>query len=201
MIRFKNRVWEDYFIDTLTAVITDRNGNVEPIKIKNGRSSWRGCNVYQIQMHTAFGYIDYLVIHHIDFNKANDALSNLQYLTKEHHSRIHSGGNNNPFAGRHWDDDEKDMLSEAHLGNVWWSKEGEKPIQAKECPGDGWVRGRNTLKGKEPWNKGKPQTEETKKLLSEKIKGMKKWNNGIKNMYAKECPGSEWKPGFISKKH
>ena len=37
MIRFKNKILKDYFIDPSTAIITDRDGNIQEIHISAGR--------------------------------------------------------------------------------------------------------------------------------------------------------------------
>jgi len=63
-------------------------------------------------------------IHHIDFDKDNNDLSNLQMLTHEEHSRLHgdseitnlkrsisSSGENNGFYGKHHSEEVKQMMS------------------------------------------------------------------------------------------
>lgn len=51
-------------------------------------------------------------------------------------------------------------------------------------------------------NKGKHWTEETKFKIADAIRGKKKWHNveTQTNMYAFECPGDGWLPGFLPKK-
>ena len=44
-------------------------------------------------------------------------------------------------------------------------------------------------------NSGKILTDEHKKLLSQKIKGRRWWNNGVKNKHCFECPGEGWVVG------
>ena len=48
-------------------------------------------------------------------------------------------------------------------------------------------------KGKKPWNTGKTLSDELKKMISERTKeamrSMKYWNNGVKCVCSKECPG------------
>ena len=77
----------------------------------------------------------------------------------------------------------------------WWTN-GEKVTRAKECPGEGWMPGRN---GFSP-TKGKKLSQEQKDKISKTITGKKKWNNGIKNVYAVECPGPGYISGFIPRK-
>ena len=52
MIRFRNQRFEDYFIDPVTAVITDKNGIVQPIKMYRGYPFFKKMAVHRIQMHT-----------------------------------------------------------------------------------------------------------------------------------------------------
>ena len=78
----------------------------------------------------------------------------------------------------------------------WWTN-GTICVRSKECPGEGWVHGRN---GYAP-NKGIPMSVEQKKKLSTSIKGKKKWNNGTINMYSEQCPGDGWVKGFLPKQH
>ena len=55
-------------------------------------------------------------------------------------------------------------------------------------------------KGQSPANKGVPCSEEAKQKIRDKIKGKHMWNNGFDNMYSVECPGPEWKKGFLPRK-
>ena len=67
-------------------------------------------------------------------------------------------GENNPFFGKHFSEDHRrklsealkgkhrsdetrQKLSEAHRGKHWWN-DGVSCKHAKECPGEGWKRGR-----------------------------------------------------------
>ena len=47
----------------------------------------------------------------------------------------------------------------------------------------------------------KPKTAEAHKKMSEVKKGSYFFNNGVKSIRAKECPGPEWKRGRIKKKN
>ena len=116
MIRCKDIILENYFIDPVTAVITNSNGEVQKTKIKNGYACFKKHLVHQLQVHTNLGYKKDYVIHHIDENKMNNSLSNLVYLTPSEHNRIHKKGNKNMF-GKHLSEDAKRKMSEANKGN------------------------------------------------------------------------------------
>lgn len=54
-----------------------------------------------------------------------------------------------------------------------------------------------TRKGKQPWNAGQNLSEEHKQHDNEAMIGMLWWNNGVKCVRARECPGTEWKRGRL----
>lgn len=87
MIRFRDTIYEDYFIDEQTGVITDRNGNVVNTYV-SGKGYVR-CKghwyVHQVQVHTKYGYKQGWDVHHLDEDKTNNALSNLVYLPHSEH--------------------------------------------------------------------------------------------------------------------
>lgn len=66
MIRYKDQFFEDYFIDPLTAVITDKNGVVQEIHLHGERPVFKGMGVHCIMGHTYLGYFKDCCIHHID---------------------------------------------------------------------------------------------------------------------------------------
>lgn len=157
MIRFKDLVLEDYFIDEHTAVITDKFGNVVRQGIHNGYYSVciNACEmkVHCIQAHTKWGYKGHKWhVHHKDGNPLNNDIKNLKYITnrkhmsithkekviaeniKEHQSEIMSG-ENNPMYGK----------PSANRGKFWWHKIGMKPVLSYDKPGDGWELGRSIL--------------------------------------------------------
>ena len=107
MIRFRDKILEDYFIDPKTAVITNSKGEVQKIKIKDGRPYFKRHWLHQWQVHTHIGYKEGFDIHHIDENKMNNSLSNLVYLTHSEHSKIHNK------IGKKLSDETKRKLSEA----------------------------------------------------------------------------------------
>jgi group I intron endonuclease len=64
----------------------------------------------------------------------------------------------------------------------------------------------NPAFGKDPWNKGLPPEENPltgrtwsgdREAARSLQTGMKGWNNGVKNTYAKECPGEGWVLGWL----
>ena len=93
MIRYKDKVFEDLFIDPETAGVTDKDGKVRHIYLHRGRREIfldkHKVALYVIMMHTYKGYKEGLIIHHIDGNKLNDSLRNLQYLTQAEHAKLH----------------------------------------------------------------------------------------------------------------
>jgi len=93
LIKFKDRIFEQYFIDPETAVITDKDGVEQPVKLYRSRPYFKGIGVHQIMAHTFFGWKPELVIHHRDENPLNNALANLMYLTRAEHCCIHMKGN------------------------------------------------------------------------------------------------------------
>lgn len=136
-------------------------------------------------------------------------------------------GENNPMYGTHLSEEEKKYLSELRkqwrwseevkqkisksrmgfkpnsesvskmaltkIGNTYnkgrhWYNNGTKQIMAYECP-EGYVSGK--LYG---------NSEERNKKASNSIRGLLYWNNGVVNKRSRECPGPEWKRGFIKKK-
>ena len=90
MIRYKDIILEDYLIDPETAVITNSKGEIQETKInKRGRPCFHSMAIHRIQVHTHLGYKLGMDIHHLDENKLNNSLSNLIYLTKSEHAKIH----------------------------------------------------------------------------------------------------------------
>jgi len=55
-------------------------------------------------------------------------------------------GELSPNFGRKITDEHRRNLSESHKGNFWWSNGVDDPVQSRECPGDGWFRGRKKPK-------------------------------------------------------
>ena len=111
MIRYKDIILEDYFIDPVTAVITNSKGEIQKIKNgKDGRSYFKSHKLHEWQVHTHLGYKKGFDIHHIDKNKMNNSLENLVYLTRSEHTKIHSNG-------KILSEETKRKMSEAMKGN------------------------------------------------------------------------------------
>ena len=90
MIRYKDTILENYSIDPVTAVITNSKGEIQETKINEcGRPVFKYMEIHRIQVHTYLGYKKGFDIHHLDENKLNNSLSNLVYLTKSEHAKIH----------------------------------------------------------------------------------------------------------------
>jgi hypothetical protein len=87
--------------------------------------------------------------------------------------------------------------------SFWWN-DGKGNKFCKECPGEGWIRGRGTY-----WNNNEKETisvispgPEWKKgrlpgILNGKFDGVLYWNNGTENTKSKMCPGPKWKRGRL----
>ena len=97
----------------------------------------------------------------------------------------------------------KQKMSDHHKKSKWWNN-GANTKFCEECPGIEWKRGRPGI------NVGRKYSEETKEKIRIKAIGRKSkmsketiekkkeciwWNDGTKNKFSKECPGSEWVKG------
>lgn len=156
MIRYKNKEFEDYNIDPVTAVITDQNGVVQKTYMIRGRLVFKKMHVHCIMANTYLGYKPKMDIHHLDENPLNNSLSNLVYLTRREHRRLHMTGKphseeakakisdamkGNPKVGHLQSDETKAKISTAQNGMIIWNN-GEINRRSKECPGEGWKKGR-----------------------------------------------------------
>ena len=91
MIQYKDKIFPEYFIDPITAVITNLKGEIQKISIhKDGRPYFKCHTLHEWQVHTHLGYKKGFDIHHIDENKMNNSLENLVYLTRSEHAKIHN---------------------------------------------------------------------------------------------------------------
>ena len=146
MIRYKDTILENYSIDPVTAVITNSKGEVQKIKIKDGRPIFKKHWIHQWQVHTHIGYKEGFDIHHIDENKMNNSLSNLVYLTHSEHAKIHSetrvfseehkrklseakSGEKNPMYGKHFSNEHKRKLSASLKGRTF-SEDHKRKLSA-----------------------------------------------------------------------
>ena len=112
MIQYKDKIFPDYFIDPITAVITNSKGEIQKIKIRDGRPVFKSMEIHRIQVHTNLGYKKDYDIHHIDENKMNNSLSNLVYLTRSEHSKIHNK------IGKKLSEETKRKMSETQKGKI-----------------------------------------------------------------------------------
>ena len=116
MIKFKDTILEDYFIDPVTAIITNSKGEVQKTYIIKGRPYFKKHSIHQLMVHTHVGWKKGLVIHHIDGNKMNNSLSNLTYLTSSEHAKIHLKSESHPMKGRTLSEETKRKMSESRKG-------------------------------------------------------------------------------------
>lgn len=136
MIRFRNLVFEDYFIDEHTAVITDKYGNVVEqhccLDYMYVNIGGNGRPVHQIQAHTKWGYRKGNDVHHKDDNKLNNDVDNLDYtMTRGGHMRITKTGKKR--------DDVIKRNKDIKRGNTFtkgrkWYNDGIRNYMAFECP-------------------------------------------------------------------
>jgi len=78
-------------------------------------------------------------------------------------------GENHPFWGKHHTEETKRKMSENHAN----FKKENHPIWGKHLSDQTKKKLSEKLKGKIPWNRGIPQTEETRKKISARLKGHK----------------------------
>lgn len=143
----------------------------------------------------------------MDRNKLNNSLSNLVYLTRSEHSRLHA-------TGKHHSVETKQKMSASHKCKTSSNKgkklyeEHKSKIRANNIGMLGKHHSAETREKMSAAKKGKHRSEETKQKIRiaklgkkrspfsvetrEKMsaarRGVKWWNNGIKNVRAKECP-------------
>lgn len=154
MIRLsKTKTLDNYFIDD-NGIITDLSGDIQATKIIKSREVFKGICVHQIQMYTKRGYMDGMVIHHIDQNPLNNTLSNLVYLTQSVHVSIH----NKDKKGFKHSEKTKEMYRKTRNGQPSPNKGKKLSIEHKKklsiaCKGIN-VGEKNGMYGKPPSNKG-----------------------------------------------
>ena len=166
MIRYKDTILEDFFIDPITAIITNSKGEIQKTCIhKDGRAYFKRHAVHQWQVHTNLGYKKDYDIHHIDENKMNNSLSNLVYLTRSEHSKIHSNG-------KILSEETKQKLSEAKK-----NMSEETKLKIGEASKGRRHSEETKLKIGEA-SKGRRHSEETKRKISEAKKGKTSPNKG-----------------------
>ena len=155
MIRYKDIILEDYFINPVTAIITNLKGEIQKTYIKGGRPHFKCYKVHEWQVHTHYGWKQGMDIHHIDENKMNNSLSNLVYLTHSEHSKIHKKGKHHSeetklkigeaSKGRRHSEETKRKISEASKGKHYkWITNGieNRHIAENITIPDGFRKGR-----------------------------------------------------------
>ena len=192
MIRLsKDRVLEDFFIDD-NGVITNKEGEVQKVYYISGRSYFKATQVHKIQMWTKYGWRDgqLWTIHHIDENPSNNAISNLVFMLRSEHMRLHRKGYS-PRKGKIHTEETKEKI---RLGNI-----------GKKISEEAKIKMSKVRKGRKWFNDGveeyfifseyalphyqkgrlkcKKHTEETKKKISEANKGQKWYNDGVRNYF------------------
>ena len=172
MIKFINKILENYSIDPVTAVITNSKGEIQETKIRDGRQYFKSHKLYEWQVHTHYGWKQGMDIHHLDENKMNNSLENLVYLTHSEHAKIHSNGK---------------ILSEETKRKMSEAKKGKKhPLYGKQLSEETKRKMSEAKKGNKNML-GKHHTEETKQKIGNSSKGLNKdriWiNNGVENRF------------------
>ena len=78
----------------------------------------------------------------------NRPANELILLTISEHTRLHKLGERNPMFGKHVSEETRKKISLSQsgennsvFGTQWWNN-GTINKRSKECPGEGWVRGR-----------------------------------------------------------
>lgn len=158
-LHFRGKVIKDYYINSETAEITNKDGLIKNVHIpKEGYpyiciGANKSYPLHQLMGHTFLGYFKRCIIHHKDGDTFNNSLSNLQLMTLKEHMLWHSLNRTDEWKNRNRNSQKGKQFSEEHLKNLraahakmkgshWWHKEGEKPVRALESPGDGWKIGR-----------------------------------------------------------
>ena len=132
----------------------------------------------------------------------------LIFLTPLEHHRLH-------HLGKHLSAETRKKMSEAWINKPKSAETRKKMSEAQK----GKHRSEETRKkiGEAQKGKSKPKSAETRKKISESKKGKPKsaearkkmseskngsyfFNNGVKSIRAKTCPGPEWQRGRIKKK-
>ena len=182
MIQYKDKIFPEYFIDPITAVITNLKGEIQKISIhKDGRPYFKCHTLHEWQVHTHLGYKKGFDIHHIDENKMNNSLENLVYLTHSEHAKLHN-------KGKIFSNEVKIKMSIAHKRENL----SEETIRKMSDSQKGKKLSEETRRKMSDSRKRENLSEETRRKLSEALKGennpiygkrYKFVNNGIENRY------------------
>ena len=199
MIRYKNKVFWDYFIHPETGMITDSAGNVLEEKVSSrGRPyviiDGISMHVHCIQAHTKYGYIKGYDVHHQDDNRLNNDLYNLAYIPKGIHASLTN-------KGKAKSKETKNKISKSLIGRKGKAKSKETKNKISKSL-IGRKHSEETKKKMSEAKKGRswPKSEDWKKKMSEAKKGMLCWTNGVENKYALTCPDDGWWHGITKNK-
>lgn len=114
---------------------------------------------------------DGYVIHHKDFNRNNNDISNLIKMTKSEHRILHMTGENHFFFGKHHTKESREKMSLAKIG----TKQSEELKKKKSILNSG--------KGNPFY--GKHHSKETRELISKLSKGRKLSEEHKKKLYGR----------------
>ena len=141
----------------------------------------------------------------------NRPAEELIFLTPNEHHRLHNLGKPAWNKGKHLSAETRKKMSEANKAKPSWikgkhlSEDTRKKISESMKGENNYWFGKHhseeTRKKMSESKKGKPKSAETRKMMSESKKGNYFFNNGVKSIRAKECPGPEWQRGRIKKKN
>lgn len=160
MIRLGKDKIDERFNILPDGTIVDLNGNIQKIGGKI-RPYFKKVKIHQIQMWTNYGWRDtkIWVVHHLDENKQNNSLSNLIFMTRSEHMKLHQIGKKHPHS-----DESKRKISESHKGKHL-SQEHKKKLSL-------------SLIGHIGYMKGKKLGSSSKSAISNFMKGKIWINNG-----------------------
>ena len=117
-----------------------------------------------------------------------------KYLSAETRKKMSEARINKPKSA-----ETRKKMSEAQKGKHRSEETRKKIGEAQK--GKSKPKSAETRKKMSEAQKGKHRSAETRKMMSETQKGNYFFNNGVKSIRAKECPGPEWKRGRIKKKN
>ena len=113
----------------------------------------------------------------------------------------------NTIKGRTLSEEQIKKMSIRNSQRVWWT-DGANTKHSKNCPDDGWHRGRpnnninrvvseETRKKISEKNKNRKLTKEHKEIISKQVSQRRWWNNGTQDKHCIECPGDGWVLGRL----
>ena len=87
-LKFRDSIIPGYFIDE-NGIIYDSENNIQETVIGRGRPRFRCRGIHRLVVHSFIGYKKGFDIHHINEDKFDNRLSNLIYLTRSEHTKLH----------------------------------------------------------------------------------------------------------------